>query len=127
MRQRHLDVAFVCRLCDVGDHHYDPDLPSMKKHLRTEHSKDDLDNEDLMDYVRYPKNLACIRCNMCGLRCHAQEVRDLEMHFTIAHEESDFNTGHLDFLCRLCMEPGQNDSMNELKDHVYDRHPEEAK
>ena len=24
IRQRHLDVAFVCRLCDTGDHHYEP-------------------------------------------------------------------------------------------------------
>ena len=78
-----------------------PDLVSMKKHLKESHDKEDIDNEDPMDFVRYPKNLICIKCNMCGLLCHAQKISEVELHFNIAHEELDFNGSHLQFLCRL--------------------------
>ena len=32
IRQRHLDVAFVCRLCDTGDHHYEPGMKIILKY-----------------------------------------------------------------------------------------------
>ena len=54
IRQRHLDVAFVCRLCDTGDHHYEPDLVSMKTHLKEAHDKEDLEELDPMDFVVGP-------------------------------------------------------------------------
>lgn len=34
VRQRHLETAFVCRLCDTGNHHYEADLPAIKDHLK---------------------------------------------------------------------------------------------
>ena len=55
VRQRHLEMAFICRLCETGNIHYEPDLPSIKDHLKEDHSKDDLDNEDVKDYTRYPR------------------------------------------------------------------------
>ena len=55
VRQRHLEMAFICRLCETGNIHYEHDLPSIKDHLREDHSKDDLDNEDVKDYTRYPR------------------------------------------------------------------------
>jgi len=130
VRKRHLDSSFVCRLCETGDKgfHFESDLPSAKDHLKHDHNKDDLDNEDdIMDYFRFPKNLYCIKCNLCGLMCHAQKVEDLELHFNVVHPGSKFSSSHLDFLCRLCMTSGQNDTMEELKDHLYDKHPDEMK
>ena len=55
VRQRHLEMAFICRLYETGNIHYEPDLPSIKDHLREDHGKDDLDNEDVKDYTRYPR------------------------------------------------------------------------
>ena len=127
VRQRHLDVAFVCRLCDTGTHHYEPDLPSIKDHLKEDHNKDDLDNEDVMDFVRFPRNLVCIKCNLCGLHSHAQKEEDMELHFNVVHGDSKYSSSHLDFLCRLCMLTGRNDTSEELKDHLFDKHPDEMK
>jgi predicted small metal-binding protein len=127
VRQRHLEMAFICRPCETGNIHYEPDLPSIKDHLREDHGKDDLDNEDVKDYTRYPRSLMCIKCNLCGLLCHGQKEEDLELHFKVFHEEAHFSTQHLDFLCRICMISGQNDSLNELKDHLYNSHPDEVK
>jgi len=127
VRQRHLEMAFICRLCETGNIHYEPDLPSIKDHLNQDHGKDDLDNEDVKDYTRYPRSLMCIKCNLCGLLCHGQKEEDLELHFKVFHEEAHFSTQHLDFLCRICMISGQNDSLNELKDHLYNAHPDEVK
>ena len=59
--------------------------------------------------------------------CHAQKVEDLELHFNVAHPGSKFSDSHLDFLCRLCMHSGQNDTIEELKDHLYEKHPDEMK
>ena len=122
VRQRHLDVAFVCRLCDTGNHHYEPDLVAMKIHLKEVHEKED--DEDPMDFVRYPKNLICIKCNLCGLLCHAQKTSDVELHFNIAHEELDFSSSHLQYLCRLCMSQGEFETMDEVRDHLEDKHPD---
>lgn len=127
VRQRHLEMAFICRLCETGNIHYEPDLPSIKDHLKEDHSKDDLDNEDVKDYTRYPRSLLCIKCNLCGLLCHGQKEDDLELHFKVYHEEVHFSTQHLDFLCRICMISGQNDSQHELKEHLYNSHPDEMK
>jgi hypothetical protein len=123
IRNRHLDVTFVCKLCDSGEHHYEPDLRSMKHHLRDKHDK----TGDSSEYIRYPTNLQCIKCNMCGLMFHAQKISDLELHFNLAHPDCDFSDGHLDYLCRLCMSTGQNDTMDELRQHLEDEHPEELK
>jgi len=125
IRQRHLDVAFVCRLCDTGDHHYEPDLVSMKKHLKESHDKEDIDNEDPMDFVRYPKNLICIKCNMCGLLCHAQTLSEVELHFNIAHEELAFSESHLSFVCRISLK--EFESLDDVKDHLEENYPEELK
>lgn len=99
----------------------------MKDHLKEDHDKDDLNDEDVKDFTRYPKSLACIKCNLCGLLCHGQKEEDLEFHFKIYHEDSNFSTQHLDFICRICMITQQHDSMKELKDHLYDRHPDDMK
>ena len=129
VRQRHLEMAFVCRLCDTGSLHYEPDLPSIKDHLREDHGKDDddLDDENVKDFTRYPKSLICIKCNLCGLLCHGQREEDLELHFKIFHDDSTFSTQHLDYICRICMISGQHDSLKELKDHMYDTHPDDVK
>merc|ERR1719411_654075 len=94
----------------------------MKKHLKESHDKEDIDNEDPMDFVRYPKNLICIKCNMCGLLCHAQKISEVELHFNIAHEELDFNESHLQFLCRICTK--EYESLDDVKDHLEEVHPE---
>merc|ERR1719433_2470856 len=114
VRQRHLEMAFICRLCETGNIHYETDLPSIKDHLKEVHGKDELDNEDVKDYTRYPRSLMCIKCNLCGLLCHGQKEEDLELHFKVFHEDVQFSSQHLDYLCRICMMTGQNDSVNEL-------------
>ena len=126
VKKRHADSSFVCRLCDGI---FEPDLPSAKNHLKRDHDKDEseLGLDQIMDYFRFPKNLSCIKCNLCGLMCHAQKVEDLELHFNVVHPGSKFSSSHLDFLCRICMSSGQNDTMEELKDHLYDKHPDELK
>ena len=66
VRKRHLDSSFVCRLCETGDKgfHFESDLPSAKDHLKHDHNKDDLDNEDdIMDYFRYFLTLCIMRVN----------------------------------------------------------------
>ena len=73
------------------------------------------------------RSLICIKCNLCGLLCHGQKEEDLELHFNVFHEDVKFSTQHLDYLCRICMIAGQNDSLNELKDHLYNAHPDEVK
>ena len=124
VRKRHLDVAFVCRLCETGSHHFEPDLPSAQAHLKDAHGKDELDLEETMDYFRFPKNLVCIKCNLCGLLCHAQKVEDLEMHFNICHPGTKFSESHLDFLSRLDMKSGQFDAVEELEDHLQRKYPD---
>lgn len=89
-----------------------------------DHGKGELDNEEVKDYTRYPRDLICIKCNMCSLLCHAQKEEDLELHFKIFHEDCDFSTQHLDYLCRLCMISGQNDSLKEVQEHIYQHHKE---
>jgi hypothetical protein len=126
VRQRHLEAAFVCRLCS-GKTRYDTDLLAVADHLRKEHGKDDVDGDEMKDYVHFPSNLRCIKCNMCGLLAHGQSEAELELHFNIFHEDVAFSTRHLDYLCRLCMKSGQNDSAKELDDHLLDRHPDETK
>jgi len=127
VRERHLEMAFICRLCETGNIHYEPDLPSIKDHLKEDHGKEEMDNEDVKDYTRYPRSLMCIKCNLCGLLCHGQKEEDLELHFKVFHEDVQFSSQHLDYLCRICMMTGQNDSVNELKDHLFNRHPDEMK
>ena len=60
VRQRHLEMAFICRLCETGNIHYESDLPSIKDHLKEDHGKDDLDDEAVKDYTRYPKYVKAI-------------------------------------------------------------------
>lgn len=101
------------------------DLVSMKKHLKESHDKEDIDNEDPMDFVRYPKNLICIKCNMCGLLCHAQTLSEVELHFNIAHEELAFSESHLSFVCRISLK--EFESLDDVKDHLEENYPEELK
>ena len=122
IKQRHLDAAFVCKLCDTGDHHHEADLPAMKRHLKESHEKSG-SVEEIKDWVRFPRNFRCVKCNMCGTMFHAQEITDVEFHFKLAHEDCEFSTGHLDFLCRLCMTSGRHDTMDELQDHFQEEHP----
>ncbi len=124
IKQRHLDVAFVCKLCEVGDHHHETDLPAMEKHLRSEHDKGSTSISELKEWIRFPRNNCCLKCNMCSLMFHAQDVADLEFHFKLSHDDCEFTTGHLDFICRLCMSPGCHDTMDELKAHFQDEHPD---
>ena len=70
VRQRHLEMAFICRLCETGNIHYEPDLPSIKDHLREDHSKDDLDNEDVKDYTRYPRLVPMAQSTLVSGSCH---------------------------------------------------------
>ena len=39
----------------TGNIHYESDLPAIKDHLKEDHGKDGLDNEDVKDYTRYPR------------------------------------------------------------------------
>ena len=50
------DDITLMEICETGDKgfHFESDLPSAKDHLKHDHNKDDLDNEDdIMDYFRY--------------------------------------------------------------------------
>jgi len=123
IRQRHLDQCFICRL----DDHYELDLPSMIKYLKEVHGKEDLDDEEIKDYVRYPKSLICIKNNLSGHLFYGQKEEDCELHFKVYHPDVKFSTQHLDYISRIDMKTGQFDSLSELKDHLYKNYPDLVK
>ena len=128
IRDKHSEFIFRCMICPGDTKEFFHDEPSTYNHMVKEH-KSDAKFKSWRSHVSSPKDLRCIKCQLCASAYfYGEGGVDIEAfkrgHFAVKHADSSFHQGHLDFLCRICMRPGENDDEDELKDHLKEQHPE---
>ena len=55
--------------------------------------------------VKMPSNLVALMCKLCNKVFHAVTVDQMRRHIEKSHHGVTFEELHLDFQCRICMEP----------------------